>query len=534
MLHDIALLSPMIILLFGALFTLVVDPFLPTATPRRFWGPFGALISGAAVLATAALWVSGNHEMQTPAFAAHLSASRLSLFFTALTAVCALLTHLSSPAFMDEQDHGFGEFYALLHFAAFGMAVMVAAESLITLFIGLEIMSLSVYVLAAFKRTSLASVEAGLKYFIMGSVASAMLLYGMAFLYGIAGGTTYVEIQRALVVPKPGLDLWLGLAVVLTMGAFLFKVAAVPFHMWAPDAYEGAPTPVAGFMSAGVKAAAFGALLKVLYAALAGGAIDSLHLSMPKMLATFAVVTMTVGNIAALRQTNAKRILGFSAIAHAGYLLLGCVAWVPDGGLGDHYHVAGAAVPFYLVGYALASLAVFAALSVVGKGGQELTGQAQLAGLGRRYPLAGAVLTLGLLSLAGVPPTLGFFGKLELLHEVLRAGDQYVPHAVLLVLNSVVAAYYYLRITVWVYMKPEGKVEREYIRDRSLTWSMSLAALAILCVGILPSRLMRMAAFAGGAVRPQVARAHLDHQLEVAGLKPPVVKAAATEAVLPR
>jgi len=515
MLHDLALTSPLLILLFAALFTLVVDPFLPTATEARsFWGRFGAGTSAMAILACAMLWKHGGNEMHTVAFGYHLSASPLSLFFTALVSLSALLTHLSSPKYLVEQGSSYGEYYALLHFATFGMAVMVSSESLLSLFVGLEIMSMSIYVLVAFKRTSAASVEAGMKYFIMGSAASALLLYGMAFLFGMSGGTSFVEIQRALALPKAGQGGWLHLAVWMTMAAFLFKVAAVPFHMWTPDAYEGAPTPITGFMSSGVKVAAFGAFLKFLYAALTGVGMGELHLPLVTLLATFGVVTMTVGNLLALTQKSVKRMLAYSAIAHAGYLLLGCVASVPDARLGAPYGLPTGAVPFYLVGYAVASLAAFAALSTVGAEGEELTGEAQLVGMGRRYPFAGAVLALAMISLAGVPPTLGFFGKLQLLRDVLAVDNaKYLPHVIILVLNSLVSAYYYLRVTVFVYMRPEGRAEREYVREPSLTWAMGIAMAALLIVGMLPYRAMNLAQLAGAGVRTAVAARHVAHEV---------------------
>jgi len=533
MLHDLALTAPLLILLFAALFTLVVDPFLPANTgSRHFWGPFGAVFSGLALVAATLLWLNGPHEMQTVAFGHHLSASPHSLFFIALVCGCALITHLASPQYLVEQGTSYGEYYALLHFATFGMAAMVAAESLISLFIALEIMSMSVYVLVAFKRTSPASVEAGMKYFIIGSVASALLLYGMAFLYGLSGGTTFVEIQRALANPKPGQGLWLSLAVVLTLAAFLFKVAAAPFHMWAPDAYEGAPTPVTGFMSSAVKVAAFGALLKFLFAALAGSAVGQLPLSLATLLAGLALFTMTVGNLLALVQKSVKRMLAYSAVAHAGYLLLGCVAVVVDPTLGAPYLVPGGAVPFYLIGYALASLAAFAALSTLGKAGEELTGESQLTGLGHHHPLAGAVLALAMLSLAGVPPTLGFFGKLELLREVLRVDDgKYLPHVIVLVVNSVVSAYYYLRVTVHVYMRPEGKMVREYVREPSLSWAMGLSAVAILVLGFLPNRALTVSTRSAAGIRTTVANRQIRHAMAPAG---PLVhlKAAAPLAVV--
>ena len=511
MLHDLALLTPMLILLLAAVFTLVVDAFLPPGEEsRRFWGPFGAMASLLAVVASALLWKSGPHEMQTVAFGYHLSASAHSLFFMALISLCAAVTHMASPRYILEQSVGYGEYYALIHFATFGMCAMVAAESIITLFIGLEIMSLAIYVLVAFKRHSQASVEAGIKYFITGSVASAFLLYGMAFLYGLAGGTSFIEIQRALTSANPDKAMYLGLAVVLSMAAFLFKVAAVPFHMWAPDAYEGAPTPITGLMSSAVKVAAFGALLKFVYAAMAGVGMSDVHLPMAKIFATAGVITMTVGNILALTQKNTKRMLAYSSIAHAGYMLLGLVAYQADPNLAAPYAAPGGAVSFYLIGYALASLAAFAALATIGSKGEELTGQAQLTGMGRQFPLAGAVLALAMLSLAGVPPTLGFFGKLELLREVLKVEDaKYLPHVIILVLNSVVSAYYYLKVTVHIYMRPEGKTPKEYIREPSLNWAMGAVGLAILAVGAFPGKALSVAQKSSAGARTAIAAAHI-------------------------
>jgi len=513
MLHDLALTSPMLLVLLGALFTLLVDPFLSdtkNASDNRFWGHLGAAMSLLAVLAGAALWVTGPHEMETVAFAYHLSASPFSLFFVVLIAVCAMLTHLASPRYLEEQGISHAEFYALLHFATFGMMTMVAAESMLTLFIGLETMSLAIYVLAAFKRRSQASVEAGMKYFIMGAVASAFLLYGMALLFGLTGGTNYVDIARGLTEDLGNNRLYLSLAVVFVGGAFLFKVAAVPFHMWTPDAYEGAPTPVAGFMASGVKVAAFGAFLKFLFTALSGEAMSGMAMPVTHALAVVAVITMSVGNLLALPQRNVKRILAYSAVAHAGYLLLGLVAHIEDPVLGAPYQLPGGNVPFYLVGYALASLAAFAALATVGAKGEEMTREAQLAGLGRRYPFAGAVLALAMISLAGVPPTLGFFGKFQMIREILSVDDgKYLPYVVIMIINSVVSAYYYLRVTVYVYMSPESAIEREYVKETSLTWSMGIAAASLLFIGLLPGKFIEASEVAAHSVRTRHATAHV-------------------------
>ena len=487
MLHDLALITPQLILLIAALFTLVADPFLPIDASRKFWGLFGAGMSALAVVACAVLWKYGPFEMHTPAFSYHLSASGHALFFTALVSMCAMITHMSSPEYLVEQKSHYGEYYALLHFATFGMAVMVSAESLLTLFIGLEIMSMSIYVLVAFKRTSQASVEAGLKYFVMGSVASAFLLYGIAFLFGLSGGTSFIEIQRALLAPKPG-----------------------------QDVYEGAPTPITGFMSSAVKAAAFGSFLKFLYAGLSGPAMASLHLPLGQVLGVFAVLTMTVGNILALTQRSIKRMLAYSAVAHAGYLLLGTIATIDDPTLGAPFLAPTGAVPFYLVGYALASLAGFAALSSLGKNGEELTTEGHLAGLSKRHPVAALALTVSVLSLAGVPPTLGFFGKLQILRDVLAVENgKYLPHVIILVLNSVVSAYYYLKIPVAMYMRPDSKANRQYVREPSLTWAMALPALALLALGIMPGRAMSWASRSEQAIRAGTESANVAHSYAV-------------------
>ena len=517
MLHDLAMIGPMLLVLLGALFTLLVDPFIegsgsrdPSGTDNRFWGHLGAALSFLAFLAGAGLWLTGPHEMETVAFAYHLSATPFSLFFVMLIAACAMLTHLTSPRFLEEQDISYGEYYSLLHFAAFGMMTMVAAESMLTLFIGLETMSLAIYVLAAFKRQSQASVEAGVKYFIMGAVASAFLLYGMAFIYGLTGGTSFTDIERGLAVSAEARRLYVSLALVFCGGAFLFKVAAVPFHMWTPDAYEGAPTPVAGFMSSGVKVAAFGAFLKFLFAGMSGAAMLETALPVAEVLAMIAVITMTVGNLMALPQRNVKRVLAYSAVAHAGYLLLGCVAYSQDPVLGEGYVLPGGNVPFYLVGYALASLAAFGALTSVGADGEEMTREAQLAGLGRRYPFAGAVLALAMISLAGVPPTLGFFGKFQMIREVLSVEDgKYLPYVLVMILNSVVSAYYYLRVTVYIYMSPEGALERRTIQETSLTWAMGIAGAALLFVGMMPGKFIEMSDIAAHTVRTRHAAAHV-------------------------
>jgi NADH-quinone oxidoreductase subunit N len=367
----------------------------------------------------------------------------LTVFFTILFCAVGVVSVLFAWNYNKRTRIGQPEFYSLLLTSVLGMVVMAASNDLITIFLGLELMSLSLYVMVGFRRNLLESNEAALKYFLLGAFASAFLLYGIALLYGATGTTNLQKIGDFLGdTPLRGQPLIL-VGSLLVFTGFLFKVAAVPFHMWTPDAYQGAPTSVTGFMSAGAKAAGFAALLRILMRAL-----PTLQHDWQPLLSVVAMLTMTVGNVTALLQNNVKRMLAYSSIAHAGYILVALAAGGRDG---------SAAAVFYLAAYSFMNLGAFALLTMMGRGSDEPVLVSDLAGLGFRQPLAGLALTLFMVSLGGIPPTAGFMGKVLVFGSAVKAGLVW-PLVVVGVLNSVVSVFYYLRITVALYMRePEGE-----------------------------------------------------------------------------
>ena len=367
----------------------------------------------------------------------------LTVFFTILFCAVGVVSVLFAWHYNKRTRIGQPEFYSLLLTSVLGMVVMAASNDLITIFLGLELMSLSLYVMVGFRRNLLESNEAALKYFLLGAFASAFLLYGIALLYGATGSTNLQRIGDFLGDTPLGRQPLVLMGSLLVFTGFLFKVAAVPFHMWTPDAYQGAPTSVTGFMSAGAKAAGFAALLRILMRAL-----PSLQHDWQPLLAVVAMLTMTVGNVTALLQNNVKRMLAYSSIAHAGYILVALAAGGPDG---------SAAAVFYLAAYSFMNLGAFALLTMMGRGSDEPVLVSDLAGLGFRQPLAGLALTLFMVSLGGIPPTAGFMGKVLVFGAAVKAGLVW-PLVVVGVLNSVISVFYYLRITVALYMRePEGE-----------------------------------------------------------------------------
>jgi NADH-quinone oxidoreductase subunit N len=364
------------------------------------------------------------------------------VFFTLLFCAIAAIAVLLSWEYVKRSRINQAEYYVLLLCATLGMILMAASNDLITVFLGLELMSLALYILVGFRRTRLESNEAALKYFLLGAFASGFLLYGIALIYGSTGSTNLTTIGGFLAgSPMIGNPLFVTGALMLLVG-FLFKVSAVPFHMWTPDAYEGAPTSVTAFMSAGAKAAGFAALLRVMLHVLGGA-----QAQWAPLLGWVAAITMTVGNVTALLQTNLKRMLAYSSIAHAGYLLVAVVAGGADG--------ASAAL-FYLAVYALMNLGAFGILTLLGREREERVTISDLAGLGFRQPVLGLMMTVFMLSLGGIPPTAGFVGKVYVFGVALKAG--LVPLVIVGVLNSVVSVYYYLRVTVALYMEePQGE-----------------------------------------------------------------------------
>jgi NADH-quinone oxidoreductase subunit N len=430
-------LGPTIALTVGALLLLLME-----LLPQRPNGNRGGLVSllTLGVSAWTVLKVAGEKRSLFGGMFVH---DPMTVFFTLLFCAIGVLSVLSSWDYVKRTKINQAEYYALMLSAILGMIVMAASNDLITIFIGLELMSLSLYVMVGFRRTRLESNEAALKYFLLGAFASGFLLYGIALLYG-ATGTSSLSRMGAFLAGSPLLhNPLLVVGGLLVFAGFAFKVAAVPFHMWTPDAYEGAPTSVTGFMSAGAKAAGFAALLRVTMRAL-----PALQSEWVPLLAVIAFLTMTVGNLAALLQNNLKRMLAYSSIAHAGYVLVALTAGGPEG---------NAAAVYYLAVYAIMNLGAFTVLTMLGQGRDERVLIGDLAGLGFRHPILGIAMTVFMLSLGGIPPTAGFIGKIVVFGAAMK-NPALLWLVIAGVLNSVVSVYYYLRVTVSLYMKePEGE-----------------------------------------------------------------------------
>jgi NADH-quinone oxidoreductase subunit N len=404
-----------------------------------------------------------------------------SLFFHWLVGLVAFLVILASDSYLERENLAPAEFYALILFATAGMGVLASAQELLTAFIGLEMSSISSYVLAGYRRDSVKSSESAVKYFLLGSFATAFFLYGIALVYGASGSTNLAQIASA---DSGSTLLRLGLTLILV--GLGFKVAAAPFQVWTPDVYEGAPTPVTALFSAGPKAATFALLLRI---------FTTVHAATDFWFWAFwilAVVTMFVGNLGALVQTNVKRLLAYSSIAHAGYTLAAFAAVTtmkldPETGAAPAY----AAVLFYLLGYSLVKVGAFTIVSEIGGQGERYLTLDDFAGLGTRQPFAAAAMSLFLLSLLGLPITAGFFGKFYVFKAAINS--KLIWLAVLMTVNSAIGAYYYLRVIVVMYMREhKGDVPLDAATSLSPTAAMvvAVAALATLYLGLLPNHVL--------------------------------------------
>jgi NADH-quinone oxidoreductase subunit N len=466
--------APMLLLVVMGCVILIAETF---ATERSRAGL--AWIGVAACLGSLGLLVSQWPDAATPAshFQGMLVVDRMALYLDAAFAVAALLTLLFAPPYLREQGFEFGEFYALVLFGAAGMMMVVHATHFASLLIGIETMSLAAYVLTGSWRRSLKSSEGAIKYFLMGAFATGFLVYGMAMVYGTTGGElSYSGIAGKVASASKSPLFYLGEYFILI--ALAFKVAAVPFHMWAPDTYEGAPTPVTGFMAAGVKAAAFGGIVRLMIDAFGNPVLVFDSTGWASILSVLAALTMTLGNLAALRQENVKRLLAYSSIAHAGYLLIGVVA------VGLGVPSAKPAVLFYLVGYTFTTLGAFGVVAWIGNRRDERLLVDDWAGLGNARPAVALAMTLFLLSLGGVPPTGGFFGKFYLFKAAMES-PQLTWLVVVGVLNSVVSVYYYLRIAVAMYFKDAARPLAP-TDSASMRAGLLITAIAVVLLGIFP------------------------------------------------
>ncbi len=399
-----------------------------------------------------------------------------STFFKLIFILNVILTVLISVKYIVIEKVNFGEYYALILFSTLGMMIMASAGDLIVLYLGLELMALSTYVLAGFMRYDIKSNEAAVKYFLLGAFASAFLLYGTSLIYGLTGTTDIMAIRNYIAEKGLEHNHMLLLSMIFFAVAFSFKIAAVPFHMWAPDAYEGAPTSITAFMSVGPKAAGFAVLGRVF---LIG--FGTMRVEWTAILIPVAILTMGVGNIVALSQTNIKRMLAYSSIAHAGYALLGIIAGGVDG---------MASVMVYMLVYAFMNIGAFAVIIMLRSENFKGDNISDYEGLAKNHPLAAALMLVFMFSLTGIPPTAGFMGKFYIFMSAINAG--YTGVVIIAVIFSAISAYFYLRIVMLMYMK-EPKENVVLSTSPALGLALAITLIFVLLIGIVPSAVLTTA-----------------------------------------
>lgn len=468
-------LAPALVIALAMLMVMLGDVILPARA--KGWLAILALAGLAlAGVATVKLWGQNG-----AAFNVSIRADNYALFLTLVILLAGALGVLLALDYMRTRKLEPGEYLALLLAAVSGMILMALANDLIVIFLGLETFSLALYILSAFWRKNSASLEAGMKYFLLGAFSSAFFLYGIAFIYGATATTNLTEIAAALNQSRANTSALMLIGAGLLVVGFGFKVALVPFHWWTPDVYEGAPTPVTAFMSVATKTAAFAAFLRTFLIAIPIAALDWRIL-----LAALAVLTMTVGNVAALVQTNVKRMLAYSSIAHAGYILLALVAGGSDG---------IAAALFYLLAYTAMNLGAFGAVIALGEGDRERVNIPELAGVAAQRPLHAAALAICLLALAGFPPFAGFVGKFYIFSAAVAHGWTWL--AIVGVLNSLVSVYFYLGPVVRMYMSAPAEGWGAAKTPFAVGLAVALTVAATVALGLLPVGAITLAQAAG-------------------------------------
>lgn len=462
---NIYLLSPEISLCGLAIVVILLDLFL-----KRKWILGAVSVAGLIVPAafTLALW-----DRNETSFNGMLVVDEFSLFFNLFFLVCAALVILSSMDYVTKFRAFQGEYYALVLLSAVGMMLMAATRELISVYVALELTGISLYALTGFLKDPKSS-EAGMKYLLLGAVASAVLLYGMAMVFGLTGSTHFKDIAQAIpvdLVDNPALLM----GMVLLVAGFGFKIATVPFQMWVPDVYEGAPTPITAYLSVASKAAGFAVILRVFYEAL-----GPLSLDWGMMFGVLAAITMTLGNVVAIAQTNIKRMLGYSSIAQAGYLMMGLAAVSALGRSG---------LVFFLIAYALTNLGAFIAIiAISNKTGSDLI--SDYSGMAKRAPLLALALGLCLISLTGLPPTAGFMAKIYIFNAAVDYDLMWL--VIIAVINTAISAYYYLRVIKVMYLG--APLSEEAIPSSgALRAALSVACLGVLLLGVYPWALLKIA-----------------------------------------
>jgi NADH-quinone oxidoreductase subunit N len=469
-----AIAWPEIFLLIMACVILVVDVFLEDERRNLTY-----LLSQITLLATCALVVSGSTDQRVLAFndmfVQDSMADTLKLFILAITFVI----YVYSRDYLRERNIFKGEFYVLGLFGVLGMMIMVSSSNLLLLYLGLELMSLCLYAMVAFDRDNGNASEAAMKYFVLGAIASGMLLYGMSILYGLSGSLAIADIATAVSATEAGTDAQLGLvfALVFIVVALAFKLGAVPFHMWVPDVYHGSPTTVTAYISSAPKIAGFAMIMRLLVEGLGG-----LHADWQMMLVILAVLSMAVGNIIAIAQANIKRMLAYSTISHVGFILLGILAGTADG---------YASAMFYTLAYAIMSLGGFGIVLYMSRAGFEAEELDDYKGLNQRSPWFAFMMLILMFSMAGVPPTLGFWAKLAVLSAVVDINMTWL--AIVGVVFSIIGLFYYLRVIKLMYFD-EPVEQQEITCGRDMQIALSTNSMAILALGLYPAGLMSICA----------------------------------------
>jgi NADH-quinone oxidoreductase subunit N len=474
---DWRIISPEIAILLTAFILLLADLFIKKARNAILTG-----ISFVGIIA-ALLLVFRNFQSLGLGFGNIIINDHLSFYFRIIFCLGTLLTIFISSTYVKREINSLGEYYVLIFISTFGMMVMASSLDLITIFLGLEVMSIPLYVLAGINRDRLRSREASMKYFLMGAFSTGFLLYGIALMFGAYGSTNLIEIAQRLqfganysqVLSSAGLTL-----ILIGLG---FKAAIAPFHMWVPDVYEGSVAPVTAFMSAGPKAAAFAALFRIftLFAPVISDKFTT-------VLWILAVVTMTWGNILALSQKNIKRMLAYSSIAHAGYIMIALVV------MGETGISAGV---FYLLAYTVMNIGAFAIIILFSGKGEKLENIKDYAGFGYKYPFAGVAMSIFMFSLAGIPSTAGFIGKYRIFMAAINSG--YIGLAIIGLMNSLVSVWYYIGVVVTMYMMPQTDQKSEYALSTTLMVAILIALFGTIQLGLFPNSWLELANRAGAS-----------------------------------
>ena len=493
--QELTTVAPFVAAVLTAIAIMSVDLIWPNRSPLAV----ATALIGLAITAALVIMVGGTGTTAQLAFGGTYKVDALTTFLQLLLIGVVALSILFGPDYLGPRNLPTAEFATVLVFALTGAMLIAASADLLILFIALELMVLPGYLLAAYHKSDAYSTEGAIKYFLLGSFSSAIFLFGLAFVWGLTGTTSTIGVAEALsgIVAgtselSPGLAMGLAL---LTTGV-AFKIAAVPFHYWTPDAYQGSPTPVTGYLSVGPKVGAFALILRLF----ADGLFPLAEWWLPVIL-VLSTLTMTLGNLVALTQDNVKRMLAYSSIAHTGYMLVGLAAYAAG-------EVSGAqGLLFYGAAYTFMNLGAFAVVSALQKRAGVTSQLATFAGLGRREPVLGALMLLFLLSLTGIPPFVGFWAKVFVIEPALEVGGALTVLAVIVVLNAAVAAFYYLRVAVYMYMR-EPATESEPLRHGRLLWAgLAIATVLTIVVGLFPTPVYDSAGQAAGALPQEVTQA---------------------------